>query len=116
IRIASLVRIIQPEEYGTEREKDSERPPAADIDRGDQEQNARDQCADDGEAEKNEGDHPSFRATIVPRGNKERWLPSRRLKQTAVWRPPFLRRSRATYTIPLRKLSCFPASNSCVRS
>ena len=55
-RIACLLRIIEPEEEGTEWEENSERPPNADIDRCDQE-NARNQRADNGEAQE---DHPVF--------------------------------------------------------
>ena len=47
--------------------ENSERPPRANIDRCDQEQNARNQRANDGEAQENQGDHPSFRATVVPK-------------------------------------------------
>ena len=65
-RIACLLRIIEPEEEGTEWEENSERPPGTNINRCDQEQNARNQRANDGEAQENKGDHAGFRATGMP--------------------------------------------------
>ena len=58
--------MIQAEEQRAERKKNSERPPDADIDRRHQQENARNQRANDGKAQENEGEHPRFRATAVP--------------------------------------------------
>src|SRR5207249_7333607 len=66
IRITRFLGIIEPKEQGTKGEKYSEGPATTDIDGRGHQENARDQRADDGEAEENERNHARFRAAIVP--------------------------------------------------